>query len=79
MILTKFAVKKLYIYYMINNSTICFSGRSTNVCNIINGQVDGIEVTGSSASVSALDFSSTSILAVGNECGLVRLFCQVFF
>lgn len=43
----------------------------------MHGQVEGIEVAGSSASVSALDFSSSSstlILAIGNECGLVRLF-----
>lgn len=36
--------------------------------------MEGIEVAGLSASVSAVDFfSSTSSLAIGNECGLVGL------
>lgn len=43
---------------------------------VLGSNVEGIEVTGSSASISALEFSSSSstlILAIGNECGLVRL------
>jgi hypothetical protein len=36
--------------------------------------VNGINIAGTSASVSALDFcSDTLTLAIGNECGLVRV------
>lgn len=36
--------------------------------------MNGIKVAGTSASVSALDFcSDTLTLAIGNECGLVRV------
>lgn len=43
------------------------------VCISINLQVKGVEVTGSSSSVSKLDFCSlTFCLAVGNKYGLVR-------
>ncbi|XP_057489416.1 uncharacterized protein LOC130775276 [Actinidia eriantha] len=42
---------------------------------VLGSEVEGIEVAGINASVSALDFlSSTSSLAIGNECGLVRLY-----
>ncbi|CAL5322708.1 unnamed protein product [Camellia sinensis] len=42
---------------------------------VIGSEVEGIEVAGTNASVSALDFfSSTLSLAVGNEYGLVRLY-----
>ncbi|XP_057476584.1 uncharacterized protein LOC130764380 isoform X2 [Actinidia eriantha] len=42
---------------------------------VLGSEVEGIEVAGTNASVSALDFlSSTSSLAIGNECGLVRLY-----
>ncbi|CAI9091731.1 OLC1v1026834C2 [Oldenlandia corymbosa var. corymbosa] len=37
-------------------------------------QVEGIEVAGANAAISALDFSSTLSLAVGNEYGLVSLY-----
>ncbi|KAJ4977644.1 hypothetical protein NE237_008424 [Protea cynaroides] len=41
----------------------------------LDGEVQGIEVAGAGASVSALDFCSlSSTLAVGNECGLVRVY-----
>ncbi|KAL6980725.1 hypothetical protein U1Q18_022362 [Sarracenia purpurea var. burkii] len=41
----------------------------------LGSEVDGIEVAGKNASVSALDFfSSSSSLAIGNEYGLVRLY-----
>jgi hypothetical protein len=37
-------------------------------------QVNGINIAGTSGSVSALDFcSDTLTLAIGNECGLVRV------
>lgn len=42
---------------------------------VLEPEVKGIKITGVSASVSALDFCSISLtLAVGNECGLVRLY-----
>ncbi|KAI9115963.1 hypothetical protein K1719_012893 [Acacia pycnantha] len=41
----------------------------------IEGEVQGIKVAGSSAPVTKLDFCSVSLqLAVGNECGLVRIY-----
>ncbi|KAF7825527.1 Syntaxin-binding protein 5 [Senna tora] len=41
----------------------------------IRGEVEGIKVAGSSAPVTKLDFCSVSShLAVGNECGLVRVY-----
>lgn len=37
-------------------------------------QVIGVEIAGTSASVSALEFCSlTSRLSIGNECGVVRV------
>ncbi|XP_042514167.1 uncharacterized protein LOC122088875 isoform X2 [Macadamia integrifolia] len=42
---------------------------------VLDGEVQGIKVAGAGASVSALDFCSlSSTLAVGNECGLVRVY-----
>ncbi|XP_028760928.1 uncharacterized protein LOC114719585 isoform X2 [Neltuma alba] len=42
----------------------------------VEGEVPGIKVAGSSAPVTKLDFCSVSLrLAVGNECGLVRVYC----
>ncbi|GFZ15014.1 transducin family protein [Actinidia rufa] len=47
---------------------------------VLGSEVEGIEVAGTNASVSALDFlSSTSSLAIGNECGLVIFFSFVCF
>ncbi|KHN44705.1 Syntaxin-binding protein 5 [Glycine soja] len=41
----------------------------------IEGEVNGIKVAGSDAQVTKLDFCSVSLLlAVGNECGLVRIY-----
>lgn len=41
----------------------------------IEGEVNGIKVAGSSAQVTKLDFCSVSLLlAVGNDCGLVRIY-----
>ncbi|KAJ1381193.1 WD40/YVTN repeat-like-containing domain superfamily, partial [Sesbania bispinosa] len=41
----------------------------------IEGEVNGIKVAGSSAQVTKLDFCSVSLrLAVGSECGLVRIY-----
>lgn len=43
--------------------------------HILGSEVNGINIAGTSASVSALDFcSDTLTLAIGNECGLVRLY-----
>ncbi|KAL1819113.1 hypothetical protein ACET3Z_013982 [Daucus carota] len=43
---------------------------------VLEGEVKGVEVTGSSSSVLKLDFCSlTFCLAVGNKSGLVRLYC----
>ncbi|KAK9289677.1 hypothetical protein L1049_007835 [Liquidambar formosana] len=42
---------------------------------VLEGEVQGIKVAGSSASVTKLDFCFLSLrLAVGNECGLVRVY-----
>eukprot|EP00268_Persea_americana_P061121 TRINITY_DN7687_c0_g1_i1.p1 TRINITY_DN7687_c0_g1~~TRINITY_DN7687_c0_g1_i1.p1 ORF type:complete len:1116 (-),score=226.71 TRINITY_DN7687_c0_g1_i1:399-3746(-) len=43
--------------------------------SVLEGEVPGINVAGTSAAVSALDFCSiTMSLAVGNECGLVHVY-----
>lgn len=46
-----------------------------SLVSVIGSQVEGVHLAGSGSSVSALDFSSsTSILAIGEESGLVRLY-----
>nr|XP_017241740.1 PREDICTED: uncharacterized protein LOC108214315 isoform X2 [Daucus carota subsp. sativus] len=47
-----------------------------SLVSVIGCQVEGSELAGTGSSVSALDFSSsTSSLAIGEESGLVRLYC----
>ncbi|KAF9591351.1 hypothetical protein IFM89_003974 [Coptis chinensis] len=42
---------------------------------VLKGEVDNVKVAGANASVSALDFCPLTLsLAVGNECGLVRVY-----
>ncbi|XP_062156010.1 uncharacterized protein LOC133863892 isoform X2 [Alnus glutinosa] len=46
-----------------------------SLIHILGSEVNGINIAGTSGSVSALDFcSDTLTLAIGNECGLVRLY-----
>lgn len=64
-----------WISEVLLHQLVKLDNRSQTECKPCDAQIEGIEVAGTNASVSALDFlSSTSSLAIGNEYGLVIFF-----
>ncbi|KAG5558001.1 hypothetical protein RHGRI_008044 [Rhododendron griersonianum] len=70
-------IKRIYIAGY-QDGSVCIWDATFPVLScifVLGSEIEGIEVAGTNASVSALDFlSSTSSLAIGNEYGLVRLY-----
>ncbi|KAK7395097.1 hypothetical protein VNO78_15639 [Psophocarpus tetragonolobus] len=70
-------VERVYFVGYSNGSVLLCDATHTVLSYIcyIEGEVNGIKVAGSDAQVTKLDFCSVSLLlAVGNECGLVRIY-----
>ncbi|XP_004514218.1 uncharacterized protein [Cicer arietinum] len=70
-------IERVYIVGYSNGSVLLCDATHPILSYIcyIDGEVHGVKVVGSNAPVTKLDFCSVSLLlAVGNECGLVRIY-----
>ncbi|WJX82145.1 hypothetical protein P8452_64941 [Trifolium repens] len=70
-------IERVYFVGYSNGSVLMCDATHPILSNIcyIEGEVIGVKVAGSNAPVTKLDFCSVSLhLAVGNECGLVRVY-----
>ncbi|OIW07459.1 hypothetical protein TanjilG_24321 [Lupinus angustifolius] len=71
------AIERVYVAGYSNGSVLVYDATHPVLSCIcyIEGELQGIKVAGSSAPVTKLDFCPVSLLlAVGNECGLVRIY-----
>ncbi|XP_061348834.1 uncharacterized protein LOC133294202 isoform X2 [Gastrolobium bilobum] len=70
-------VERVYVAGYSNGSVLVYDATHPVLSYIcyIEGEVNGIKLAGSNAQVTKLDFCPVSLLlAVGNECGLVRIY-----